>query len=427
MHRTSRPFRTRTALLALAALMLPRVAAAEPLPSPLRAPDVAAYATQHRQEIVSAKERARAATQRSRSISSLPDPMLVTSLDHLPVMLDGADVSFMVEQQVPLSGVLGAIDRRETQRAKALDAEVGRVELDAQTNALLAFVMLAEEQAMRRVLADQLSLADAVTQIAEARIAGGAGVPSDVVRAAIERTRIEAELDAKDADIQSADAMLDAALGRAPDPSVPTAELAPVETLPDGVALASSQAERDRPEIAVMRRKVAAAEEDVEVMRSMRAPMAVFGLGAAYTMSDGPGFMAKVGISIPIDWGKYDAGIEESRAMASMERADLGAMRTMVAGETAAAREKVVAARARATAIRTKVLPQAKQAFELSLTSYGTGQVPIVTVLESVALVRDLQMAEVTARAQLARAWVRMGRATGQPALGLEAGAPDAR
>jgi hypothetical protein len=30
---------------------------------------------------------------------------------------------------------------------------------------------------------------------------GGAGVPSDVVRAAIERTRIEAELDAKDADI----------------------------------------------------------------------------------------------------------------------------------------------------------------------------------------------------------------------------------
>jgi outer membrane protein TolC len=407
----------RLAVALVVALATPARATAEPLPSPLHAADIAGYAAKNRQEIVSARERARAAWQRPRATSSLADPMLVTNLDHLPVMFDGADVSFMVEQQVSLSGVLGAIDRRETQKAKAFDADVGRVELDAQTDALLAFVMLAEEQAMRRVVADQLSLADSVTKIAEARIAGGAGAPSDVVRAALERTRIEAELSVKDANIRSADAMLDAALGREPDPAVPDAELAPVDTLPDDAAIAT--AERDRPEISVMRRRVAAADEDVEVMRNMRAPMAVFGLGAAYTMGDGPGFMAKVGLSIPIDWGKYDAGIEESRAMASMERADLAAMRTMVAGESAAARERVVAARVRALALRTKVLPQAQQAFELSLTSYGTGQVPIVTVLESVALLRDLQMAEVTARADLARAWVRMGRATGKPAVGL--------
>ena len=31
--------------------------------------------------------------------------MIAPSLDHLPFMLGGADVSFTIEQQIPLSGI----------------------------------------------------------------------------------------------------------------------------------------------------------------------------------------------------------------------------------------------------------------------------------------------------------------------------------
>jgi cobalt-zinc-cadmium efflux system outer membrane protein len=376
---------------------------------------VIADARAHRQEIVAARERAAAATRRGRFESGLPDPMLMTNLDHLPVMLDGANVSFMVQQQVPLSGVLGAIERRDDAQAEALSADVGRLELDVEADALLAFVMLAEEQSMRKVIADQLALADSVAKVAEARLAGGAGVPADAVRASLERTRIEADLDAKEAEIAAADAMLDAALGRAPDAAIPDCVLEVSEDAP----AAATRAAGARPELRAMKRRVVAAEEDVEVMRNMRAPMGVFGVGGAYTMTDGAGFMATVGVSIPLDWGKYDAGIDEASSMVSMERSDLSAMETMIAGEAEAGRQRVLAARARAVAIRTKVLPQAQQTFEVSLGSYGGGQLPIVSVLESVALLREVQMAEVATRAELGRAWVRLGRATAQPGLGL--------
>ena len=38
-------------------------------------------------------------------VSALSDPMMSPSLDHLPFMLGGADVSFTIEQQIPLSGI----------------------------------------------------------------------------------------------------------------------------------------------------------------------------------------------------------------------------------------------------------------------------------------------------------------------------------
>jgi len=52
------------------------------LPSPLRAQDVVALARSRRAEIVAAKARARAASQRPAIVSALEDPALSFSVDH---------------------------------------------------------------------------------------------------------------------------------------------------------------------------------------------------------------------------------------------------------------------------------------------------------------------------------------------------------
>jgi hypothetical protein len=77
------------------------------LPSPLSIGDVIRLAGERCGEIQAARARVRAGEQRPAIVSALDDPMFSPSLDHLPFMLGGADVSFTFEQQIPLSGIRG--------------------------------------------------------------------------------------------------------------------------------------------------------------------------------------------------------------------------------------------------------------------------------------------------------------------------------
>src|SRR5688572_11145550 len=95
-------------LLAAWATTWPTVAAAQPtpvLPSPLSLGDVIRLASERRDEIQAARARTRAGEARPTIVSALQDPMISPSLDHLPFMLGGADVSITIEQQIPLSGI----------------------------------------------------------------------------------------------------------------------------------------------------------------------------------------------------------------------------------------------------------------------------------------------------------------------------------
>ena len=68
------------------------------LPSPLSLADVIRLASERRDEIQAARARMRAGEARPAIVSALADPMISPSLDHLPFMLGGADVSVTIEQ-----------------------------------------------------------------------------------------------------------------------------------------------------------------------------------------------------------------------------------------------------------------------------------------------------------------------------------------
>src|SRR4029450_2769976 len=107
----------RFALFTVCAIAWPTAAAAQTppvLPSPLSLGDVIRLAGERRDEIQAARARIRAGEGRPTIVSALADPMISPSLDHLPFMLGGADVSFTIEQQIPLSGI------RRHRRASAL-------------------------------------------------------------------------------------------------------------------------------------------------------------------------------------------------------------------------------------------------------------------------------------------------------------------
>jgi len=148
-------------------------------------------------------------------------------------------------------------------------------------------------------------------------------------------------------------------------------------------------------------------------MQDMFKPMATIRTGPAYTMTDGSGWMAMVGLSLPIWRGKLHAGVAEAQAMRAVSEADLRAMTRMIEGEAAVAVSQLQAARDRQSAISADVLPRARMAIDPAVAGYTAGRLPLVSVIEAVQALWLVQADLIAADTQLGLAWARLGRAIG--------------
>jgi outer membrane protein TolC len=405
----------RFVLPAVAAVLWPAVAAAQPtpaLPSPLGLADVIRVAGERRDEIQAARARVRAGEARPAIVSALGDPMISPSLDHLPFMLGGADVSFTIEQQIPLSGV------RRHRRASALAdierlrAEASRTALDVGMEAANAFLMVQERRRTEALVAEQLAFARDVVSAANARYASGTGPQADVLRAEVEVARLDAGARALVSEVRGAEAMLNTSLALDADGPVPALEsLAFAQPPPSWPAIKAALT--SRPELVAGRAEIVRAEADVQVMRDMFRPMATIRTGPAYSMAEGRGWMAMVGVSLPIWRGKLRAGVAEAEAMRAMSAADLQAMVRMIEGDAAVAASRLQAARDRQAALASDVLPRARMVIEPAVAGYTSGQLPLVSVIEAVQALWLVQSDLIAADTELGLAWARLGRAIG--------------
>lgn len=384
------------------------------LPSSLSLKDVVEMARTNRREITAARARARGAAQRPAIVSALEDPMISPSLDHLPFMLHGVDASLTVEQRFPLSGILG--NRRRVAEADAVRArfDIDRVTLDVELDATNAFLMLRERRQISAILDGQRTLAQQFIDAANARYSAGAGAQADVLRAEIEVSRIQGARRSIVAEVRGAEAMLNASLGRSATATVPALEGSLSTAPPSSAETVRDAALTSRPELRVGLAEIERAQAEVSVMESMYWPMAMIRTGPAYTMADGAGWMAMVGISVPIWRTRLRAGVVEAESMVDMAAADLSAMRRMVEGEAVAAREQVVASRERMLALRDDILPRTRQAIDPTVAGYAAGQLPLVSVIDAAQTLWSSQAELVSAELDLGLAQARLLRATGK-------------
>lgn len=399
-------------LLLMAVLAIPARADVG-LPSPLRVKDVAALARTRRSEIVAAKARARAASQRPAIVSALEEPTVSLSLDHVPFNLMGVEGSATFEQAFPLSRIRGHRKRGAEAGVRRELANAERVGRHVELDAVQAFWMLAQARGTAQIAIQQHALAEQLVAAATARYASNTGAQADVLRAQTERARLDAERRATAAEVRAAEVMLNTSVAREATAPIPELETGVPEAEPppgDVVARASQR----RPELRGGRAELEEAEAEVRVMRSMDAPMAMVRTGPAYTMAEGAGWMVMIGLSLPIWRGKVRAGIAEANAMVDMATADLDAMRRMAEGEARGARESVVAARERYRALRDDIVPRAEQAIAPTLAAYSAGQVPLVSVVEAAQVLWSSQRELVSARAELGLAWARLRRASSE-------------
>jgi outer membrane protein TolC len=382
------------------------------LPSPLSLGDVIRLAGERRDEIQAARARVRAGEQRPRIVSGLDDPMFSPSLDHLPFMLGGADVSFTFEQQIPLSGIRGHRRASALADVDRLRADANRATLDVGLEAATAFLMLQERRRTAALVAEQLMFARDVVSAANARYASGTAPQSDVLRAEVEVARFEALARALVGEMRGAEAMVNTSLALDPDGPVPAlASLTFAQPPPPWSVIKAALT--SRPELVARRAEIVRAEADVEVMRDMFRPMALIRTGPSYTMAEGHGWMAMFGISLPLWRDKLHAGVAEAQAMRAMSEADLRAMTRMIEGDAAVAVSQLHASRDRQAALTTDVLPRVRIAIEPAVAGYTAGQLPLVSVIEAVQALWLVQGDLIAADTELGLAWARLGRAIG--------------
>jgi outer membrane protein TolC len=382
------------------------------LPSPLSLGDVIRLASERRDEIHAARARTHAGEARPTIVSALQDPMISPSLDHLPFMLGGADVSVTIEQQIPLSGIRGHRRASALADVERLRADVSRTILDVGIQAVGAFLMVQERRRTEALVTEQLAFARDVVSAANARYASGTAPQSDVLRAEVEVARFEALARALVSEVRGAEAMLNTTLALDAAGPVPQfASLTFAEPPPSWSAIKTALT--SRPELVAGRAEIARAGADVEVMRDMFRPMATIRTGPSYTMAEGRGWMAMVGISLPIWRDKLHAGVAEAEAMRAMSEADLRAMTRMIEGDAAVAVNQLQAARDRQRALTSNVLPRARMAIEPAVAGYTSGQLPLVSVIESVQALWLVEADLIAADTELGLAWARLGRAIG--------------
>jgi outer membrane protein TolC len=340
--------------------------------------------------------------------------MVMISADHVPFSMMGVDGSVTVQQEFPLSGVLG--DRRRSAEAEAQrwSADVERVSLDAELEALGAFYMLAERRSEQPIFDEQVALVEQLAIVARTHLAAGQGMEADVLRLDNERARLVAQRDALAAEVRAAEAMLNTSLARDPGGSIPVLAWEDDPGEPPPLEELTREALSRRPELAGARAERKRASAEIDEAQSMYAPMALVRAGPAYSMLEGSGVMAMVGVSIPLWRERLGAGVAEARAMEAMATADEDAMRRMIAGSVASAREAVVAQRTRWVALARDIVPRARLVVQSATGSFAGGQGPMIAVLDAARDLRDVRADEVMARARLGDAWAKLQRATGE-------------
>ena len=388
---------------------------------------VVQHALRNRGEIAAARARAESLAERPAIVGALEDPMISPSIDHYPFdMMDEEggsryDWSISVEQRFPLSGVRGHRRRVAQADAARAVAETDRTTLDVVSQAQRAFFMLRERRQMAEVLGRQLSLARQIVDSAAARYSSGNGSQAEVLRAEVEVARVEAAQRSLASQTRAAESMLNVSMGLPPASSIGELVHTPLSSALPSRASVEQSALSTRPEIRIGEAEIERAEAEIDVMRSMYKPMATVRVGRASTMAEGPGAMLMVGVSVPIWRSSLRAGVAEARAMERMARADLEAMKLMVTGEVAAAREDVQAARETVRSLEIEIIPRASAAVDAALAAYSSGQGSLVSVIDASGAVWRAQGELVMANSRLGEASIALERAQGRSASSGEA------
>jgi outer membrane protein TolC len=345
-----------------------------------------------------------AAAAKASGAGSLDDPTFRITSDEVD-RTSGSRINKMiysVEQEFPLWGkreIRQAIAQAEATGARGRE-RASTVELDARIK--IAFAQYWRASRAIEVTHSLHELLHAVAQTAQTRYAQGIGQQSDAIRSGVEQTQLDLEYSTLDRDKRAAQGRINALLARPPgsvlaDPTalrpMPSPQVLRIDDL-------LRRARESNPILASANADIAAAEGGRKLVAKSWYPDVTLGVGAIDRADGPPGYMASIGIKVPLQWGFRDAQARETSARASAARSQLDAQLLDLQGTLEEALSGLDAVKRSKMLLTTTLKPQTEAAYRSALTSYQLGRGDLTAALESAHRVEEVQLELLKAQAE---------------------------
>ncbi|MCU0251599.1 MAG: TolC family protein [Vicinamibacterales bacterium] len=333
----------------------------------------------------SAISAAQTATERARA---LPDPMVsmtytndgwAPSLGSMPMTTLG----FMVSQSLPYSGKRDLRASLAASQARQAEPALARARLALEGAVRRAYYGLLLARELQALTAEQRELLQQIEVVARARYAVGQGAQPDVLRVQTEVTRIEQRVIEQAAEAEVRLAEINRLLARPLDTPVETT--ARLTLLPLG-APADEMLDQARAVSPELRSAALAIETSTAAAAVARRDLKPdFSVQGGYMNRGGLDAMwlAGVGISWPFNKKARESAVAEAEIRAKGGSHVVESMGLQLAYKT---RERFTRAKSLeklVTLYDDGIIPQDQMTVEATLTSYQTGRVPFVSVLEA--------------------------------------------
>ena len=314
------------------------------------------------------------------------------------------DQTFMLEQEVPVSGKNMSRGRAATADAFAAFEEFRRTQLDLVMKARSAYARWANAYAQLEVNQRNSDLAGQFAQISRSRYEAGAATQPDVLNAQTESARLlemRSEIDRQISEAESAlNVLMDRpAQGRLGQPGAMAMHNDSQLSLQSLQTIALAQ----RPEVQRAQRRVAAEKARLQVANRQWFPDPAVNVKAQrYNSAAEAVSEVDLGMSLPIPWTnyrKYSAAVNEARKSLESAEQELAATRTETLGLVRDQLKKAQTTSEQYRLYNKKILPLARQSVEATRAGY---EASTAGFLELATARRTLQDAESAALNRLA-------------------------
>ena len=388
------------------------------LPAPLTAESFSAAVLARNAGLGAMRQALVAAVSRIRPAGALPDPMLNVSAAPRTfgsAMGTGEDVE--LSQALPWWGTRAA--RKEIAQA---DAAVARHDLQALRLRLAATArgVFADWVFVHRALginAASRSVIAELRRIASVRYATGKAPQADVLQADVERAVLAQQRLEWRRKIAVAAARMNALLDRPPSSPIPlpAALPAPADLPPEAALLRRALA---HPELKTLEAEEHAARAGARLASKQRYPQ--FQVSAGYnSMWSDPAMRPMVGLSftVPLDQGKYRAEIDAAHAQVRRAEYDLENRRAALLADLSAAYVSTNEAAQSLALYRDNLVPLARDALDVALSEYSSGQGGFVEVLTAEEHELDAALGLARAQSEYFDRWAELERLSGSGRL----------
>lgn len=174
------------------------------------------------------------------------------------------------------------------------------------------------------------------------------------------------------------------------------------------------------PEIRQALAQMRAAEQSIRLAKLQRSPDFVAGLSYGAVSSSGLApsangrdqVMGTIGMSIPL-WEKKNRAVEASaRSALDAAKAGTSVVRQNLRSEAASAAADISAQQELISLFDKRIIPDSKQAFELSTTAYSNGKSSFTDVIDTWRQLLNYELQQVANKASLGKATARFKYAT---------------